>query len=258
MKLGKINEAEIDVWPAFTDFMTSVLLIVVIFVFGIFFSNIARSLVRANSEFEEMQLRQKRVSEDLKHRLAGKVEIPPEDGNLQRIVLRVDEQGKGGVLFGLGSASLSEDGKEVLRHIISVLRDHRSEYDTIQVEGHTDDRPINGTYPSNWELSAARAGAVVNFILSEKGGSQQDQLEPWRFSANGRAEYRPSGVPELEMNLDSATNPRNGPPLEYVVKSNQTEGQDPRLDNPMEQRNRRIEIILTYKVSAASGGNKQR
>ncbi len=254
MRLRSFGEPEMDVWPAFTDFMTSVLLIVVLFVFGLFFSNIARSLVRQHGEFEEMQARQRRVSRDLSERLAGKVEIPPEDGSLQRVILRVDEQGGGGVLFPRGRAELSEGGKRLLDEIAAVLESNRDAYDTIQVEGHTDDVPIAGTYPSNWELSAARAGAVVNYLLGA-GAAGRRQLEPWRFSASGRAEYRPYGAEELSMNLQPAPNPRGGPNLRYVIEANQPSGQTAvRDDNPRAQRNRRIEIILTYKVRKVPAG----
>lgn len=249
MRLRDYNEVNIDIWPAFTDFMTSVLLIVVIFVFGIFFSNIARSLVRKHSEFEDMQTRQNRVRKELEARLAGSVEMPPEDGNLQRIILRVDEQGGGGVLFPRGTATLSPSGEQLLSKIVSVLESNRDAYDTIQVEGHTDDVPMAGKYPSNWELSASRAGAVVNFILLHGSQGQRTLLEPWRFSANGRGEYRPSGVAESEMSLTPQRNPRGGPELDYVVRSNQVKDQDPLQDNTAAQRNRRIEIILTYRIN---------
>lgn len=248
MRLRSFNDLEIDIWPAFTDFLTSVLIIVVIFVFGVFFSNIASSLARRHSEFEEMQTRQSQVRKELEARLADSVEIPAEDGNLQRIILRVDEQGAGGVLFPRGTATLSGGGEELLRKIVYVLESNSDAYDTIQVEGHTDDVPITGKYASNWELSAARAGAVVDFILEHGAHEQNKQLEPWRFSANGRGEYRPYGLGEANMNLQSAQNPRSGPNFEYVVRANQVSGQNPLQDNPMAQRNRRIEIILTYKV----------
>jgi chemotaxis protein MotB len=248
MRLNRLNEVEIDVWPAFTDFLTSVLIIVVLFVFGIFFSNIARSLVQRHSEFEDMQARQSQVRRELEARLADSVEIPAEDGNLQRIILRVDEKGSGGVLFPRGTATLSGAGEDLLRKIVYVLESNSDAYDTIQVEGHTDDVPITGKYASNWELSAARAGAVVNFILEHGVHEQHRQLEPWRFSANGRGEYRPYGLGESGMSLRSAANPRSGPNFEYVVRANQVNGQDPLQDNPMAQRNRRIEIILTYRV----------
>ena len=52
------------------------------------------------------------------------------------------------------------------------------------------------------------------------------------------------------MNLGAADNPRNGPHLDYVVRANQLNGYDPRQDNPAAQRNRRIEIVLTYRVKS--------
>ncbi|HJQ70925.1 MAG TPA: OmpA family protein [Blastocatellia bacterium] len=254
MRLRGLNEAEIDIWPAFTDFLTSVLFVVILFIFGILFSSIARS----SSQIEVMQEKQRRVRKELEYRLRDKIELPPEDGNLQRVILRIDESGGGGVIFQRGSAQLSDDGKRLLGEIVEVLEENRDEYDTVQVEGHTDDVPVSGAHPSNWELSAARAGAVVNYILSGRTHPGNKQLEPWRFSANGRAEYRPYGVAESLMTLDSSQNPRRGPGIRYVVESNQVEGKSPVADNPRAQRNRRIEIILTYKVNRAnkaSSGN---
>lgn len=248
MRLRTLNEADVDVWPAFTDFVTSVLFILVIFVFGIFFSSITRSLVAEDSAIREMQARQKRVQRELT-KIKG-IQVPEADLNLQRIILQVDEAGTGGVLFARGQASLQPEGERRLGEIVNVLVRNKDAYDTIQVEGHTDDFPINtALYPSNWELSAARAGAVVNYILK-----QQPQLEPWRFSANGRAEFRPYGVTEEKMDLTTTKNPREGgAPLKYVIAANQPPGADPRADNPLSQHNRRIEIILTYKVNPRPG-----
>lgn len=249
MRLRHLNETDIDVWPAFTDFVTSVLFIVVLFIFGIFFSNISRSLVQQHNAFEEMQRKQVQVAGQLRERLKDKIEIPREDGSLQRIILRVDEAGTGGVLFPQGKAELSQPGQRLLDDIAAVLKANRDAYDTIQVEGHTDDFPISGKYDSNWELSAARAGAVVNYLLKSGGSGQGVGLEPWRFSANGRAEYRPFLVPPTTMSLSAApNNPRGGPALRYVVEANQKEGLPADKDNPHAQRNRRIEIILTYKA----------
>lgn len=254
MRLRHLNESEIDVWPAFTDFLTSVLIIVVMFVFGIFFSNIARSLVRRTSEFEDMQMNQQAVRQQLEQEMGRQSVEISENGSLQRIILRVNEQGGGGVLFQSGKADLSQDGKDLLTKIAGVLIRNSEHYDKIQVEGHTDDVPLSGAYASNWELSAARAGAVVKFIIDESRTKQPPGLEPWRFSANGAAEYHPYGVPESEMNLAPAVNPRNGPPLDYVVRANQMPNQatglDPRADTAARQRNRRIEIVLTYRVKA--------
>ena len=128
MRLRHLNESEIDVWPAFTDFLTSVLIIVVIFVFGILFSNIARSLVRRHSEFEDMLTNQQAVHRQLEQDLGKqRVEIS-ENGSLQRIILRVDEQGGGGVLFQSGRADLSQPGKDLLSKIAEVLLGYAYHY----------------------------------------------------------------------------------------------------------------------------------
>lgn len=88
------------------------------------------------------------------------------------------------VLFDLGEASLRPEAEQVLGRlaadVISAWPNH------IRVEGHTDNLPIsNERFPSNWELSTARAARVVRF-LGMQGG-----LDPARLSAAGYAEHRP-------------------------------------------------------------------
>jgi chemotaxis protein MotB len=54
------------------------------------------------------------------------------------------------------------------------------------IEGHTDNQPLaGGKYPSNWELSVARAYSVIEYFSKEKG------ISPERFIAAGYGEYRP-------------------------------------------------------------------
>jgi outer membrane protein OmpA-like peptidoglycan-associated protein len=252
MRLRNINESSIDVWPAFTDFVTSVLFIVVIFVFGVFFTNIARSRIVEDMAFRNMQSQQARLKQQLNTLARFGVDVPEADGNLQRIVLRVDQKsGTGGVRFESGRAELDENGKKLLDQIVAVLERNRNDYNTIQVIGHTDAVPLGsgGIYFSNWELSAARAGAVVNYILGKKG-----VLEPWRFSANGRGEYQPYGIDENLMSLNPSSSPqaktvRNAENLPgYVVDNNITSEQ--------KGFNRRIEIILTYKLASNPASKK--
>lgn len=245
MRLRGINESEVDVWPAFTDFVTSVLFIVVLFIFGIFFSNIARSLLASDSTFRAMQARIEEVQKGLTAIRGVDVKV---DGNIQYITLHVDEQGVGGVLFDVGQAVLKEPGKQRIDEIVNVLRRYRGSYKTIEVVGHADSQRLGDTrvYASNWELSAARAGAVVNHILSRQAHLPDDQqIEPWRFSANGSGEYRPYDIDSKEFS-NRHTGRWTAPPddtrhlPDYVLEYNRT----PEL----QLKNRRIEIVLTYSL----------
>lgn len=88
------------------------------------------------------------------------------------------------VVFASGSATLLTSAQEILRKIAAVVG---TRADSVQVEGHTDDRPIQtSAFPSNWELSAARAAAVVRFFLE-----QETALAPERYAALGRGEFHP-------------------------------------------------------------------
>ncbi|ACL72429.1 OmpA/MotB domain protein [Thioalkalivibrio sulfidiphilus HL-EbGr7] len=86
------------------------------------------------------------------------------------------------LLFASGSAQLSSEAVPVLQRLATILRDFPAR---IQVEGFTDTVPINTPiFPSNWELSAARAASVVNLF-------SRNQLDPTRMAAIGYGEYRP-------------------------------------------------------------------
>ncbi len=87
-------------------------------------------------------------------------------------------------LFASGSARPSEQGERIFFDIAAILRGSAGD---ITVEGHTDNVPITSAiYPSNWELSAARAASVVA-VLAEHG------VDPKRLAVIGYGEYRPIG-----------------------------------------------------------------
>ena len=77
------------------------------------------------------------------------------------------------VLFAPGSADLGDDAKKQLGQVFATLKDVSAKIPTeinwiLQVEGHTDRRPISTPqFPSNWELSTARAMSVVRFAIDE-------------------------------------------------------------------------------------------
>lgn len=87
------------------------------------------------------------------------------------------------ILFNSGDAHLLPESFGVLDQIAGVLRDRSK--NNILVEGHTDNVPIStAKYESNWELSSARAGAVVRFF-ADKG------IDAHRMAAIGRADNFP-------------------------------------------------------------------
>lgn len=95
---------------------------------------------------------------------------------------RVTVDMKDKMLFPSGSARLSRAAVKVLRDISRILS---SVHNQFQVEGNTDNRPIHTQeFPSNWELSAARAASVVH-LMTRMG------VEPGQLSAIGYGEYRP-------------------------------------------------------------------
>ena len=87
------------------------------------------------------------------------------------------------VLFDLGRAELKANADAVLREIATHIKHLPN---PVLIEGHTDNVPIRGgRYASNWELSMARAHAVIRFFEGEG-------MDPKRLSGAGYGEHRPS------------------------------------------------------------------
>ncbi len=95
---------------------------------------------------------------------------------------RIEVDMKARLLFSSGEARLSADAANALRQVAKSLIGIPN---PIQVEGFTDNVPIsNSVYRSNWELSAARAASVVEFLAGQG-------VPPQRLAAVGRGEYQP-------------------------------------------------------------------
>jgi chemotaxis protein MotB len=90
------------------------------------------------------------------------------------------------LFFDSGRASLKDTGKDVLKKVGEALKGYEDK--VIRVVGHTDNVPISKAaqkvFPSNWELSVARATNVVHYL-------QEVGIPPERMIASGRAEYQP-------------------------------------------------------------------
>jgi len=91
------------------------------------------------------------------------------------------------ILFPSGEDQISEQGKEVLKRVGAVLKQAKDK--TIRIEGHTDNvpiaKPLKTRFPSNWELSTARATNVVRFLQDEAG------IDANSLEAVGMGEYHP-------------------------------------------------------------------
>ncbi len=86
------------------------------------------------------------------------------------------------LLFSSGDAEPHYDAFDVIRKIATVLRDRDN---AVKVEGFTDNQPISTSrFPSNWELSSARAAAVVRMLTMEG-------VEPERLAAVGYGRFQP-------------------------------------------------------------------
>lgn len=97
---------------------------------------------------------------------------------------------KDSILFSSGSADTSEQAQKIFDEIAGILKSYSN---PVQVEGFTDNIPIKSVkYPTNWELSTARASAIVKY-LAGKG------VAPERLSAVGYGEYQPVAANDTEQ-----------------------------------------------------------
>jgi chemotaxis protein MotB len=112
--------------------------------------------------------------------------VDAKDGEVSQESNRVAVNLVDEILFKSGDAELSPRGKELLTKLGGVLKGHTDKQ--IMIGGHTDDNPIHTErFPSNWELSSARAVNVVRH-LSESAG-----IEGRRLTAAAFSEFHPRG-----------------------------------------------------------------
>ncbi len=97
---------------------------------------------------------------------------------------------KDSILFNSGSAEASDQAQTIFDEIALILKAYSN---PVQVEGFTDNVPINSSkYPTNWELSTARASTIVKYLIV-KG------VAPERLSAVGYGEYQPVASNETDV-----------------------------------------------------------
>jgi chemotaxis protein MotB len=173
-----------------------------------------RDVARLSREKEEEIAKLSRTHDDMVTSL--KKEVEAGEVTITRIVDRLSLNIVDRLLFPSGGADISDDGRLVLERVGKILAQTQDK--VIRIEGHTDNVPIGAAlrarFPSNWELSTARATTVGRFLHENAG------IDPAAIEAVGLGEYHP-------------------------VAGNQTQ--------KGRSQNRRIEIILFPRVRALAG-----
>lgn len=136
-----------------------------------------KKLEQAKQELEKKSGEYEQLAQSLKGEIdAGRVELSELKG---KMTVKLKDK----ILFASGSATLGKEGKEALDKVADAFKGLKGK--VIRVEGHTDNVPTGGgAYPTNWELSSARAIAVVRY-LQDKG------VDPTLLAAAGYAQFQP-------------------------------------------------------------------
>ena len=132
------------------------------------------------AEDEALQVQLRQMTDDLQD--AMQVLIDQNMIRVQRTPSWVEVEIKTDILFPSGSAQIEAAAVPILQRLAGILSERPY---PIRIEGHTDNRPIKTVqFPSNWELSAARAARIVR-LFEERG------IAPTRMVVAGLGEYQP-------------------------------------------------------------------
>lgn len=154
-----------------------------------------------NREVERLKLKAGEISTEKEKELAGvkntyeklisemKQEIEKGDIKITRALDRLSVNMVEKILFDSGKTEIKPEGLKVLDRVGAILKGISDKQ--IKIEGHTDNVKIGARikekYPTNWELSTARATSVVRYLQDKVG------IDPRLLSAEGYSEYRPIG-----------------------------------------------------------------
>jgi chemotaxis protein MotB len=137
----------------------------------------ADEIARSQAESLALDNVAKGISTAMSDLIRSNLVIVRRNGTTVEVEIRTD------ILFPSGSATLSPTAVDVIRKLALSLA---ALPNPVRVEGHTDSQPIEtAAFPSNWELSAARAASVVHLIANSG-------IDPARLSVIGRAQYSPA------------------------------------------------------------------
>jgi chemotaxis protein MotB len=144
-------------------------------------ADLEQQLAEKEQEVERLAKTRREIEDNLKEQIEeGDIKIKQFEGKLE-----VTFANK--ILFSSGSVKIKAKGKELLSTLADSLREVKGK--NIVVEGHTDDvkigKSLRSKFPSNWELSTARAAAVVRYMQDNAG------IEPQRLTASGFSHFQP-------------------------------------------------------------------
>ena len=137
----------------------------------------AEEIARSQAESEALDKVAADVSSAMSDLIQSNLVVVRRKGTTIEVEIRTD------ILFPSGSATLSPTAVGVIRKLSQTLAELPN---PLRVEGHTDSQPIDtAAFPSNWELSSARAASVVHLIANSG-------IDPARLSVIGRAQFSPA------------------------------------------------------------------
>ncbi|HSN09738.1 MAG TPA: OmpA family protein [Hanamia sp.] len=146
-----------------------------------------QDLQQQQQKLEQLQNllnQQKEASQELKNKMAdalkgfnsNELSVYQKDG---KVYVSLSEQ----LLFPSGSAVVNPKGVDALSKLAAVL--NLDSNVAVNIEGHTDSIPIRGRYQDNWDLSTARANAIVRILVNNY------KVDPTRVISSGHSYYEP-------------------------------------------------------------------
>ncbi|MCJ8170044.1 MotB family protein [Atopomonas sediminilitoris] len=161
---------------------------------------------KEQQETEEITKQIEQLTASLQEEVAqGRITIEQEP---KRIIVRVEEKGS----FQSGSSYVTDAFFDMLLRMADVLSEIEG---TITIEGHSDNIPIStAMFQSNWDLSASRAAAVANVLLSS------EKLEATQFRVSGFADTKP------RVDNDTPENRALNRRVEIIIDKTNGEGHD--------------------------------
>lgn len=143
---------------------------------------VTKKMTGASGDFAQEQL--KLASYIITHNLQGKVTLSSDTRGIKVTIL------SDGVLFDRGAAEIRPEQMGLLAHVAGLIK---AVPNKVMVEGHTCNLPISSArFPSNWELSSARASQVVRYFIGQQG------IDPTRLGAVGYADTQPVAPNDAE------------------------------------------------------------